>query len=338
MTAGGPQRRRPAPGHGRLRRSTPTGAHHRRLLGRSAAPSTGRGRSPTASTSSRRPARSATCGSRPVATGTYAGAQRRLRVRRSRSSTRDVYKWLEAVGWELGRGDGPGPAADGRRGDRRSSPPRSVPTATSTATSRCRRRHAVQRPAVGPRAVLHRPPHPGRRRLAPRARRRPAARRRGARGRRASTRSSGPAGATASTAIPRSRWRWWSCAAITGERALPGPRRAASSSCAGTGCWARAGSAPRTGRTASRSASAPSVAGHAVRQLYLDCGRRRRRGRDRRPGAARRGHPALGRHGRDADLPDRRRSAAATGTRRSATRSSCRPTAPTRRRAPRSRA
>ena len=30
----------------------------------------------------------------------------------------DVYKWLEAVGWELGRGPRPGARGDGRRGDR----------------------------------------------------------------------------------------------------------------------------------------------------------------------------------------------------------------------------
>ena len=64
--------------------------------------------------------------------------------------------------------------------------------------------------------------------------------------------------------------------------------------------------------------------------------RRRRRRGARRRAAARRRRPALARHGRDADVPDRRRSAAATATRRSATRSSCRRTGPTPRRAPRS--
>ena len=45
---------------------------------------------------------------------------------------------------------------------------------------------------------------------------------------------------------------------------------------------------------------------------------------------------ALARHDRDPDVPDRRSRAAATATRRSATRTSCRPTAPTPRRARRS--
>ena len=83
---------------------------------------------------------------------------------------------------------------------------------------------------------------------------------------------------------------------------------------------------------------APAVAGHAVRQLYLDCGavdvavetgddascstRSDRRWRDMVA---------------TQDVPHRRRSAAATRTRRSATRSSCRRTAPTPRRARRSR-
>ena len=47
----------------------------------------------------------------------------------------DVYKWLEAVGWELGRGDDPGLRGRGRRGDRASWPRPSAPTATSTASS-----------------------------------------------------------------------------------------------------------------------------------------------------------------------------------------------------------
>ena len=75
----------------------------------------------------------------------------------------------------------------------------------------------------------------------------------------------------------------------------------------------RAGSARPTGRTTSRCARRRSVAGHAVRQLYLDCRSRRRR--RRRPATRpcwravhRRWQDMVARH----DLPDRRRSAAAT--------------------------
>ena len=58
---------------------------------------------------------------------------------------------------------------------------------------------------------------------------------------------------------------------------------------------------------------APTVAGHAVRQLYLDCGAvdvATELGDD---GAARRGPPPLGRPARDPDVPDRRRRQPASG-------------------------
>ena len=64
------------------------------------------------------------------------------------------------------------------------------------------------------------------------------------------------------------------------RRAVAGDRRATATSrwprgrstCAATACWATGGSGAATGRTTGRSARPPTVAGHAVRQLYLDAG------------------------------------------------------------------
>ena len=47
---------------------------------------------------------------------------------------------------------------------------------------------------------------------------------------------------------------------------------ATSSTAAASGCWATVDSAASTGRTTSRCGAATSVAGHAVRQLYLLAG------------------------------------------------------------------
>ena len=82
----------------------------------------------------------------------------------------DVYKWLEAAGWELGRAHDPQLAADA-----------DVAIALVEAAQRAgrlpqqlcpgrRRRRAVPGPGLGPRAVLPRPPHPGGRGLAAGAR------------------------------------------------------------------------------------------------------------------------------------------------------------------------
>ena len=126
---------RPRP---RSRRSTPRlggAANVRRddggLLGRAPERPTVSGRSGTASTSSSGPATSTTCAWLRART-----ASTRRSASRSASIfpflDTDVYKWLEAVGWELGRGPDAALAACRRRGDRRSSLPPSGPTATST--------------------------------------------------------------------------------------------------------------------------------------------------------------------------------------------------------------
>ena len=218
----------------------------------------------------------------------------------------DVYKWLEGVGWELGRAWDDGIARDGRPGDRRSSRRRSATTATSTRSSRSWRRareyrdlqcghelycigHLVQAAVAWHRAL-------GDDRLLAVARAGGRLRRRGpGPGRRA----------TASTAIPRSRWRSSSCTGSTGEaplpRARPAPHRPSRPRPAGVRTVRRR----RTGRTRAgprgarrgRPRGAPAVPRR---------GRGRRRRRDRRRRAARRGPRALAGHGRDPDLPDRR--------------------------------
>ena len=149
--------------------------------------------------------------------------------------------------------------------------------------------------------------------------------------------SSGRAAATASTGTPRSRWPSSSCTGRPATGATSSWPRGWST-CAATACSARAGSAPaywqdhapvREAADGGRPRRPPAVP-------RLRRGRRRRRARRRRPAGRR--PAALARHGRDPDLPDRRRSAAGTATRRSATRTSCRPTGPTPRPARRSRA
>ena len=183
--------------------------------------------------------------------------------------------------------------------------------------------------SVGPRAVLHRPPRPGGGRLAPGARRRPAPGRRRARGRIRRARARARTAARRSTAIPRSRWPSWS---LPRDRraALPRPRRASSSTAAVTVCSARAGSAGYW-QDHLPVARRPRSSGHAVRQLYLDCGAV--------DVAVEHGRPALldavMRRWRDM-VATRMYLTGALGsrhaTRRSATRSSCRRTAPTPRR------
>ncbi len=247
----------------------------------------------------------------------------------------DVYKWLEGAGWELGRSRDPRIAAmadeaiglvAGRAAPRRL--PQHVRPGARPGLG-------VPGPRVGPRALLLRPPHPGGPRLAPRARRRPSPRRRRACGRiRRARPRSGWAGRP-STAIPRSRWPSSSC---TGRPASGDYLDLAATflerrgrGLLGAGRFGRA-----YWQDHRRSREAPSVAGHAVRQLYLDCGAvdvAVELG-DRRP--SRRGRAPLARHGRDADVPHRRprQPPPGRGVRRS--RTSCRPTGPTPRRARRS--
>ena len=249
----------------------------------------------------------------------------------------DVYKWLEAVGWELGRAPGSGLGGDGRRGHRRRSRRRSATDGyLNTFVQVARARPRVQRPPVRPRAVLHRPPDPGGGRVAPGPRRRPAAGHRGARRRRDRPRPSARHGGTGSTATRRSRWRWSSCPGSPAN-ALPGARRGCIE-LRGTGLlgagrfgapyWQDHLPGPRGDRTSPAMPSASSTSTRSGR-----C-----RGGDRRREPAPRGPPALARHGRDALLPDGRRSAAGRATRPSATRTSSRPTRPMPRRARRSRA
>ena len=69
---------------------------------------------------------------------------------------------------------------------------------------------------------------------------------------------------------------------------------------------------------------ATELEGHAVRALYLDRGRRRRLPRDRRAALLDALHAAVGRHGRAASSTSPAASARATWPRRSASRTSCR--------------
>ena len=183
----------------------------------------------------------------------------------------DVYKWLEGVGWELGRAWDDGIARDGRPGDRRSSPRRSATTATSTRSSRSWRRGAStgtssSATSCTASATSSRRPSPGTGRSAttgcwpwPGAPRTP------------STRPWGRTARRASTATRRSRWRSWSCTGSRARRATSSSR-ACTSTVAATAGWVADGSAAAYWQDIARSARRAAVAGHAVRQLYLDAG------------------------------------------------------------------
>ena len=132
----------------------------------------------------------------------------------------DVYKWLEGAGWELGRA--PDEADRGRWPTRRSTlvaaaqrPDGYLNTFVQVLAPGQR----VPRPAVGPRALLRRPSDPGRRRLAPRARRRSSPRSSRARGR-ASRRAgrSGPAAARRIDGHPEIEMALVELYRVTGER------------------------------------------------------------------------------------------------------------------------
>ena len=182
----------------------------------------------------------------------------------------DVYKWLEGVAWELSRA----PDADvARMADEAIE---AIAAAQrddgylNTFVQVVAPGRRVQGPPVRPRAVLRRAPDPGGDRVAPRAARRPPARRSPARPPTRSTPPSGRRARRASTGTPRSRWP---SSSSTGRPA----RRATSSSppaferrghgLLGSG---RFGSPYWQDHLPVR--EAPGVAGHVVRQLYLDAG------------------------------------------------------------------
>ena len=319
------------------RRSTPATSRSAAGSGRAGSGRTASGRSPTASPQLERAGNlDEPPASPPASRGSYQALG--MHVRAGLPVPR-LRRLQVARGGRLGAGPGARSGARARWPTRRSTLVAAAqrPTATSTRSSRSWRGgakyadlewghelycfgHLIQAAVAWHRAL-------GDDRLLDVAR---------ARRRLASSRALGPGRARrGSTAIPRSRWRSSSCTgspasgATSSSRAPLIDRR-------GQGCSGRGRFGGATGRTTRRSATRPTVAGHAVRQLYLDCRRGRRRGRDRRRRAPRGGAASLARHGRDADVPDRRRSAAATRTRRSATRSSCRRTGRTPRPARRS--
>ena len=219
----------------------------------------------------------------------------------------DVYKWLEAVGWELGRGPDPALEADGRRGDRARRGGAAARRLPQQLRPGRRRRGAVPRPAWGHElycighliqaaVAWHR-----------RARRRPAARRSlGARPTRSTARS-GPGGRDGHRRP--SRDRDGAGRAVAGDRraALPRRSRTRQIDLRGHGLLGRrAGSGREYWQDHRPVREAPTVAGHAVRQLYLDAGAvdvAVETGDRALLDAVIR---ALDGHGRDARVPDRR--------------------------------
>ena len=184
----------------------------------------------------------------------------------------DVYKWLEGAGWELGRTatTRPSPRWPTRRSG--SSRPPSVPDGYLNTFVQVLAPGTEYRDlALGPRAVLHRPSHPGSHFLAPCARRRSSPPRRRACGclRRARAR----ARRTGGDRRP-SRDRDGARRAVPGDRRAAPPRagRRLHRAARARACSGAAGSVRATGRTTCPVREAPSVVGHAVRQLYLDCG------------------------------------------------------------------
>ena len=127
------------------------------------------------SSSSTRPGTSRTSPWRRAPTAAIARSARTIGVIFPFLDT-DLYKWLEAAAWELGRGAGSCACARCRPGDR--------PGGGGAAPGRLpqhlrpgrRTRQRVQGSRLGSRALLRRSPDPGGRRLAARARRRPAPR------------------------------------------------------------------------------------------------------------------------------------------------------------------
>ena len=229
-----------------------------------------------------------------------------------------------------------GSRRDGRRGDRarRGGPaPGRLPQHLRPGPDA---RQRVPRPAVGPRALLHRPSRPGGRRLAPRARRRssPRRRERACALRRA---GAGPGGRDGIDGHPEIEMALVELFRVTGERrylelATPFIDRR------GQGCSAMAGSGAATGRTTCRSATRrrwPATPSASCTSTAARSTSRSRLGDDALLDAV---------HRRWRDMVATRTYLTGgarqppQATRRSATRSSCRRTGPTRRRAPRSRA
>ena len=200
----------------------------------------------------------------------------RRRARRTATSAAwfadsDVYKTLEAVGWELGRAGDAGWTTSSTRPRGCSRTPRRT-TATSTPATRASSRTAAARVRLEPRDVLRRAPVAGRRRRRARA---PAAttcwRSRAGFADLARRRFGAVGGEPASTATPRSRRRSSSSTASP-ARAPTWSSPRASSSCAAAACSAtdRFGSNYFQDHAPVREATEPT--GHAVRQLYLAAG------------------------------------------------------------------
>ena len=234
---------------------------------------TASGRSRTASSSWSTPATSRTSGSPP-------GPRRAATGRSGSCSTApfpfldsDVYKWLEA-------------RRLGARAGRRTPASRRWPTRRSTLVAAAQRADGYLNTFVqvlapgreyrdlqlGPRAVLHRPPRSRRRSRGIGRSATTGCSRRAARRPTPSTRALGPDGATAIDGHPEIEMALVELYRVTG-------RAPATSSCARLHRPSRP--RPARARTVrrrvlagprSRSARRAAVAGHAVRQLYLDAG------------------------------------------------------------------
>ena len=250
--------------------SSPDVTSGRRVLGRPRPDEPRAHDRPRLRASSTGSATSPTCGWRPASRAGYRALGEPLGVIFPFLDS-DVYKWLEAVGWELGRA----PDAElARKADEVDRARRGRP-ATRRLPQQLRpgRRRRRDRTATWPgatsctaSATWSRRRSPGIARSATTgcstSRCAPWTR---------STASSARADGTPSTAIPRSRWR---SSSSTARRAIGGtstsPR--GSSTCAVTGCSGPVGSDRRYWQDHVPVREAPTVAGHAVRQLYLDCG------------------------------------------------------------------
>ena len=221
----------------------------------------------------------------------------------------DIYKTLEAIGWELSRG-GDQELAELRPGDDR-------PAGEGPAAGRLPElRHpgirpaAVQQPGLQPRDVLRRPPDPGG----------------------ASPASAGPASTGCSGWPGGSPITWWTRSWAERRAGRPPDR---GDRAGGAVPGDRAPAVPGAGQPVDRAARA-----RADRQLRLrpalpagppagpgdqhrgrargpgavpGGGRRGRGGGDRRRGAAAHLHRPLGRHDRHEDVPDRRERLTARG-------------------------